>query len=109
MPGLQKKILIGLFAMTLLSPLGILLPKMFTSGKAWGEWSTEKVSKDNGYVPQGMQKDASMYNAPVADYNLGREQDPVWKQSGSYIISAVIGIGAIGLITLATIKLLPKK
>jgi hypothetical protein len=109
MPGLQKKILIGLVVMALLSPLGVLLPRLFKSGDAWGEWSTEKVSKDKGYVPQGMQKDANLYKAPVADYNVGREQDSLCKQSGNYIISAVIGMGAIGLITFGAITLLPKK
>lgn len=108
MPGFKRKMMMGLLLLALMSPLGIILPRMFNSGEAWGEWSADKVEKEKGYVPQGMQQEANRYKAPVTGYNI-KEEDSIWKQSGSYIISAIIGIGAIGLITFGTIKLLPKK
>lgn len=109
MESFNKKIWIGLLVLVLLSPLGLLLPKVFHSGAPWGEWSAETVAKDKGYMPKGMQKDAHLYKAPVADYNLGKENDPFWKRSGSYILSGIIGIGTIVLLTYGAGKLLHKK
>ena len=109
MTGFNKKIGIGLLVLALLSPLGLILPKMFNAGKPWGEWSTETVAKDKGYTPKGMQKDANLYKAPIPDYNLGKENDPVWKRSGSYILSGIIGIGAIAALTFGATKLLHRK
>jgi cobalt/nickel transport protein len=109
MTGFNKKIGIGLLVLALLSPLGLILPKMFHAGKAWGEWSTETVAKDKGYTPKGMQKDAALYKAPIPDYNLGKKDDSVWKRSGSYILSGIIGIGAIAALTFGATKLLHKK
>jgi cobalt/nickel transport protein len=105
MNKLTRKILLGLLALILLSPIGLILPEMFNGGDAWGEWSVETVAKDKGYVPKGMAKDASLWKAPVADYNMGKEDDPVWKQSGSYIISGLIGVGVIALACFVWLKL----
>lgn len=109
MNKLTKKMALGLLTLTLLSPLGLLLPKMFDGGDAWGEWSTETVAKDNGYVPKGMAKDANLWKAPVPDYNLGNEDDPMWKQSGFYIVSGLIGVGVIALATLVWLKFASKR
>jgi len=109
MPRFIKKMLIGLLMLTLLCPLGLILPKMFNAGKAWGEWTTETVAKDKGFVPRGMKRDAGYYKAPVPDYNLGKEDDDLWKRSVNYILSGIIGVGAITLLTFGAIKLLPKK
>jgi cobalt/nickel transport protein len=105
----NKKIWIGLVVLALLSPLGIILPKLFKAGKPWGEWSTEQVANDKGYVPKGMQKDATLYSAPMPDYSLGKEKDSLWKLSGSYILSGIVGLGAIAVITFVATKLFNKK
>ena len=109
MAGFNKKIWIGLLVLVLLSPLGLVLPKVFNANKPWGEWSSETVAKDKGYMPKGMQKDANIYSAPIPDYNLGKEEDSIWKRSGSYIISGIVGIGAIAVLTFCATKLLHKK
>ncbi|HEY4787840.1 MAG TPA: PDGLE domain-containing protein [Bacteroidales bacterium] len=105
MGSFNKKLWIGLLVLALLSPLGIILPKIFHAGKPWGEWSTEEVAKEKGYTPKGMQKDARLYKAPAADYNLGNENDSLWKRSGSYILSGIVGLSVISLITYGVLKI----
>ena len=94
MGNFTKKLWIGLCFLALLSPAGILLPRLLHSGKPWGEWTTEEIAKDRGSVPKGMQKDAALYSAPVPDYNFGKKEDPIWKLSGSYVISGMVGLGS---------------
>ena len=105
----QKKILIVLGIMTLLSPLGIFLPEWFSAGDAWGEWSVETITEDTGIEPEGMKKDADLYNSPVPDYNLGKEDDAPPKLSISYIVSGIIGVGIILIITFAMTKIISRK
>jgi cobalt/nickel transport protein len=109
MNKLSGKIWLGLLVLALLSPIGLILPKILDGGDAWGEWPVETVAKDKGYVPGGMVKEANHWKAPIADYNLGKDDDPVWKQSGSYIISGLVGIGVIALVTFTWLKLASKK
>jgi len=82
----------GLLIMALLSPLGILLPKKFNAGDAWGEWGTDKIERLIGYVPEGMKKIAGIWKAPVRDYNFGGENSPMAAQALYYIISGFLGI-----------------
>jgi hypothetical protein len=93
----QKKLWTGLIIMALLSPLGILLPAMFNSDGAWGEWGTETLENLLGYVPEGMKKYADLWKAPVQDYNMGGETAHVAVQVISYIVSGLLGILVVGL------------
>lgn len=52
----QKKLWIGLFILTLLTPLGVILPEKFKAGGAWGEWGPEELEKLVGYVPEGLKR-----------------------------------------------------
>ena len=54
MTPFQKKLLIILLALAVLSPIGIFLPAAFNAGDAWGEWSTATVEKLIGFVPEKM-------------------------------------------------------
>ncbi len=92
MTPFQKKLLAGLLIMALLSPLGILLPKKFNAGDAWGEWVADKIERLIGYVPAGMKKIAGIWKAPVLDYNFGGENAPIAAQALYYIISGFLGI-----------------
>jgi hypothetical protein len=103
-----KKILIGLLAMALLSPLGIILPKMFHAGGAWGEWSTDKVKKELGYVPKGMKKDAELWKAPMPDYSNGKENNSIFSDSLDYIFSGLTGLAIIAFITWWLFKIYQK-
>lgn len=109
MSKLNKKIWIGLLLLALLSPIGIILPKVMKAGKPWGEWTTEQVAKDKGFVPKGMQNDANLYKAPIQDYNLGKEEDSLWRRSVSYIVSGTVGLVSIAVLTFVFTKLYYKK
>ncbi|MGA2506547.1 MAG: cobalt transporter CbiM [Chitinispirillaceae bacterium] len=82
------KLWLGLAVLALLSPLGIFLPAKLAAGTAWGEWGIGEIKILTGYLPQGMEKLSSLWNAPLPGY--------AFKGSGQnstvYIISALIGI-----------------
>ena len=88
----QKKLLAGLLIMALISPLGILIPKKFNAGDAWGEWDTGKIERLIGYVPAGMKKIAGIWKAPVRDYSFGGDNASLAAQALYYIISGFLGI-----------------
>ncbi len=92
MTTFQKKLLAGLLIMALLSPLGIVLPKKFSAGDAWGEWDAGKIEKLIGYVPEGMKKIAGIWKAPVRNYNFGGANASMVAQALYYIISGFLGI-----------------
>ncbi len=92
MTKMQKKLWAGLFIMALLSPLGILLPAMFRSGGAWGEWSAETLEKLVGYVPEGLKKYGEIWKAPVPDYSVGGGESSMTVQIISYAASGILGI-----------------
>jgi len=96
MSAFQKKLWAGLIIMALLSPLGIFLPQYFGAEDAWGEWSAEKLKEMIGFVPAGLEKLADLWKAPVADYNPGGEEAPIWIQALWYIFSGILGTGIVG-------------
>lgn len=106
MTGFQKKLLLGLFIMALLSPIGLLLPEKFDAEDAWGEWGIEKIEKMLGYVPAGMKKIAGLWKAPVPDYNFGGEASSLKTHIVSYIASGVLGIALAGAVVFILSKFL---
>ena len=94
--------------MVVLSPLGLILPNMFKAGNAWGEWSVKSVKEQTGIEPSGMKKTATIYKAPVSEYNLGKENNSLAKQSLSYIISGLIGTCIILILTFGASKLISR-
>lgn len=101
---LQKKILIILLVLCLITPIGILLPVFFNAGDAWGEWSAETVKDLIGYVPEGLAKYSDIWNAPLPDYTVNSEDASVVHQSGYYIVSGIIG----GTLTFLVMLLISK-
>jgi hypothetical protein len=93
----QKRLWTGLVIMVLLSPLGILLPALFHSGDAWGEWGPGMLEKLLGFLPEGLKKYADIWKAPVTDYNLGGEDASMTVQFISYIASGILGIALVAL------------
>lgn len=108
MDKFKKRIIIGLIVLAVLSPLGIIIPRLFHAGDAWGEWSPEKVKEKAGYTPEKMKKDAGLYKAPLPDYGDGTEKKSVWSESVLYLISGFVGIGIIGLSTFVLLKIYRK-
>ena len=109
MTAFQKKILVILAILAVLSPLGIILPEQFKAGDAWGEWSTETIQELVGFVPEKLKETADLWNAPIPDYNLGDEKSSFAVQALSYILSGAIGIALCLLILFGLSKLLVKK
>ena len=97
---LTNKFWIGLGVLIVLSPLGLILPDHFKAGSAWGEWGADEMRKLVGYVPQGLEKLSSLWNAPMPDYAFkGWEGKPLTDMSFAYIVSAIVGIAIIAGIT----------
>ena len=104
----QKKLWIGLAIMTLLTPIGILLPKKFNAGDAWGEWGADTLAKLIGYAPKGLMRLSDLWKAPIPDYNLGGETASLSFRLISYITSGFLGILAVGLVTYLLLRLIVK-
>lgn len=97
---LTGKLWAGIGALIALSPLGLILPDHFKAGSAWGEWGTDEIQKMSGYVPQGLQKVAELWKAPMPDYAFqGWESRGLVHLSLAYVISAVAGIAVISGLT----------
>ncbi|MCX7793962.1 MAG: hypothetical protein N2257_06115 [Thermodesulfovibrionales bacterium] len=92
MSSFKKRLLIGLFILALLSPLGIILPEVFKAGDAWGEWDVDALKEMLGFIPEGMRKLSDLWKAPIPDYNLGGEEASLLIQVLSYILSGILGI-----------------
>lgn len=103
---LQKKILITLLILCLITPIGIMLPMFFNAGDAWGEWSAETVKDLIGYVPEGLAKYSDIWKAPLPDYTVNSEDASVVHQSGYYIVSGIIGATITYVITLLISKII---
>ena len=107
---ITTKLWIGLAIFALLSPLGLILPEHFKAGAAWGEWGADEMQKLVGYIPQGLEKRASIWKAPMPDYAFsGWEEKGLTHLSFAYVISAIVGIGVIVLVIMTIGKLLVKK
>jgi predicted PurR-regulated permease PerM len=106
MNSLQKKILIILLLLCLITPIGILLPMFFNAGDAWGEWSAETVKELVGYVPKGFAKYTDVWQAPLSDYAVKSEDKSVIHQSGYYIVSCIIGATVTYFVVLLISKLI---
>jgi len=107
---LITKFWIGIAVLIVLSPLGLLLPEHFEAGSAWGEWGADEMQKLAGYVPKGLEKLSSLWNAPMPDYAFkGWEEKGLLHLSFAYIMSAIVGIGIIVLVIMGIGKLLAKK
>jgi len=107
---LITKLWIGIVALIIISPLGLLLPEHFKAGSAWGEWGASEMQKLVGYIPRGLEKLSSLWNAPIPDYAFkGWEEKGLPSLSFAYIISAVIGIAIIVAVILIIGKILTKK
>jgi hypothetical protein len=105
-----KKLWWGLVLLILISPLGLVLPELFKSGPAWGEWSLKEIDKMLGSIPAGIKKLSHFWSAPVPDYNLKTwEGQGLAKSSLAYILSGALGVGVIVLVSFFLGKILTKK
>ncbi|HEU5361259.1 MAG TPA: hypothetical protein VFU42_08900 [Candidatus Deferrimicrobiaceae bacterium] len=92
-----RNLLIALGVMALLAPLGLYLPQIMKAGAAWGEWGIEEVKRMVGYAPEGMEKTADAWKAPMKDYAPPGEESASSPTRGLYyLLSAFLGIFACG-------------
>jgi cobalt/nickel transport protein len=108
MDKLQRKILIILLLLCLITPAGILLPMAFDAGDAWGEWSARTLKDLIGYVPGGMEKYTDLWKAPLTDYTLNGSDKSMVRQSGYYIVSGVFGATAAYIVMLLISRFIVK-
>ena len=87
-----KKLWISIGVLALLSPLGLIIPSLFGSGGAWGEWGAEEFNKLIGYVPEGMQKLAHLWKSPLKDYAVPGHAQGLARRGLGYVLTAFIGI-----------------
>ncbi|PBC87385.1 cobalt/nickel transport protein [Caldicellulosiruptor bescii] len=85
-----KVSIIVLFALAILTPLGLL-----TQNPAFGEWTEEEIKKMLGFVPEGLKRYAEVYKFDLFD---GYSVKFISNQYIGYILSALIGIGVIFVI-----------
>jgi hypothetical protein len=105
-----RKLWWGLAVLVLLSPVGLILPEVFESGPAWGEWSSEELEKMLGFVPAGLKKIADLWSAPVPDYNFKSfEGKGLGHSSLAYIFSGALGVGLIVIISFFLGRFLSRK
>ncbi|MDP1759071.1 MAG: PDGLE domain-containing protein [Thermodesulfovibrionales bacterium] len=85
-----RKLWMGIAILIILSPVGLILPELFKTGGAWGEWGADEIEKIAGYVPHGLKKLSELWKAPILDYAfLG--WDKGFKSYAGYIFSGIIG------------------
>jgi cobalt/nickel transport protein len=107
---LMTKLWIGMGILAVISPLGIILPVKLKAGSAWGEWGAEEFKGLVGYVPRGIEKLSSLWNALMPDYAFrGWEHKGMGHLSFAYIAAAIIGIALCAGVTYLIGKFLAKK
>lgn len=105
----SKKLWIWVGVLALLSPLGIIIPKWFGAGGAWGEWGLTDIEKVAGAVPEGFKRIAGIWKAPLPNYGLPAGSKGLAVESIGYVLSAVIGIALVAGIMYIITKLLSRK
>ena len=106
----STKLWIGLIALVILSPLGLILPAKLGAGSAWGEWSADEIHKMAGCVPSGMSKISEIWKAPLPDYAFrGQEDSSLPALSFSYIVSSILGAAAVVTLTILIGRVLARR
>lgn len=101
---------VGLVLLVVLAPIGLLLPEYFKAGAAWGEWGIDEIRELVGYVPQGLERLAGIWKAPLADYSFrGWEAKGLPRLSCAYILSAAAGAAVIVIVVFLLGRVLSKK
>jgi hypothetical protein len=100
----QKKLWIGLAILIVLTPLGLL-----AEGTAFGEWGSDELQNEVGYVPSGVEHGENLWSSMFPDYTVGGFEGSFLYSSIGYILSAVIGITLIYIVTTVLGKFVAKR
>lgn len=83
-----RKLWWALLAFIILSPLGLI-----ATGTAFGEWGTDELIGEVGFVPQGLAKFADMWtHAVLPDYGIPGLDGTFAQSAFGYITSAIVGV-----------------
>ena len=102
-----RKLWIGIGILILLTPLGLILPRLFRSGGAWGEWGADEVRKIAGHLPEGLKKLSDLWSAPASGYGF-TGWDKVMKAYLGYILSGILGVAIVIAVAYILGKILKK-
>jgi hypothetical protein len=87
-----RTLVLALLSMALLTPVGLFLPYLMKAGPAWGEWGIDELRRMVGYAPEGMERSAGAWKAPLPDYALpGQDEASLLERGASYVLSALAG------------------
>ncbi len=98
MDRFRRKLWIGLVVMALLSPLGVIVPRVFHAEGAWGEWAPATLRKLLGYVPEGLRRTSEVWKAPIPQYGLNAEGSSLLLQTSLYVASGLLGLAMVALL-----------
>lgn len=108
--GSYFKLWMALLIMALISPLGIILPELMNSQGAWGEWGPAEIKQEIGYLPEKLSQIADLWQAPMPNYAIKNFNNPsLVHRSANYVLCALIGISACGLLGFYMGRVLRKK
>ena len=91
MEKIYMYLLIGLAILIVLTPLGLI-----STGETYGEWGTDWLQEQLGYIPAGLNSLSSLWNAPLPDYGLPGQGDTLLAMTPGYLLSAIIGVALCG-------------
>lgn len=72
-----KPLIVGIVLLLVFAPLGLL-----ATGTAWGEWGTEDIHKEIGYVPEGMDHFAGRWEGFLPEYAFPEGEETVAVEGG---------------------------
>ena len=104
--GFRRRLSLGLLALALLTPLGIVLPRVFRAEGTWGEWGPEHLRKVLGYVPERLSRGAHIWHAPAAGYSFSKDGACLASQLFFYIMAGLAGIALIALAVVLLVRIL---
>lgn len=104
--GLKLRPLItGIILMLVFVPLGLL-----ATGTAWGEWSTDEIQDELGFVPEGMEKFTGLWSGILPDYAMpGQAEEGFWASVPGYMVSGAAGLVLVTVLTWVVVKILSRK
>ena len=94
-----RRLWLGLLLLTLLTPLGLLLPEKFGATGAWGEWRARQLKEKWGRVPAQLEKLEGLWKARFPDYTVGGMTRP-WQMKLAYLLAGLLGAGVVVILCL---------